>query len=81
MYMGSMKEIHVLRIQGCLLTTRGDLWNMIWQEGTLLIVMTTKEMERGTTYKIYPPHPAPSSFRCSFSLNLSCNFNLSVYIK
>ena len=52
MYMGSMKEIHVLRIQGCLLTTRGDLWNMIWQEGTLLIVMTTKEMERGITYNI-----------------------------
>jgi len=35
--------------QGCLVTTRADLWKMIWQEGTLLIVMTTKEMERGKT--------------------------------
>ena len=30
-----------------MVTTRADLWKMIWQEGTLLIVMTTKEMERG----------------------------------
>jgi len=35
--------------QGCLVTTRDDLWRMIWQEGTLIIVMTTKEMERGKT--------------------------------
>lgn len=33
--------------QGCLPTTIEDFWNMIWQENTRVIVMTTKEMERG----------------------------------
>ena len=35
--------------QGCVSSTRADLWHMIWQEKTLLIVMTTKEVERGKT--------------------------------
>eukprot|EP00090_Calanus_glacialis_P004779 TRINITY_DN13583_c0_g1_i1.p1 TRINITY_DN13583_c0_g1~~TRINITY_DN13583_c0_g1_i1.p1 ORF type:complete len:630 (+),score=190.51 TRINITY_DN13583_c0_g1_i1:132-2021(+) len=35
--------------QGCVSSTRADLWHMIWQERTLLIVMTTKEVERGKT--------------------------------
>lgn len=33
--------------QGCLPTTTSDFWNMIWQENTRVIVMTTKELERG----------------------------------
>ncbi|EDW32731.1 GL18228 [Drosophila persimilis] len=37
--------------QGCLLTqqvnTVTDFWNMVWQENTRVIVMTTKEYERG----------------------------------
>lgn len=33
--------------QGCLDNTINDFWNMIWQENTRVIVMTTKEMERG----------------------------------
>lgn len=32
--------------QGCLPTTIVDFWNMIWQENTRVIVMTTKEVER-----------------------------------
>ncbi|XP_017473137.1 PREDICTED: tyrosine-protein phosphatase corkscrew isoform X2 [Rhagoletis zephyria] len=32
--------------QGCLPTTIVDFWNMIWQENTRVIVMTTKEIER-----------------------------------
>ncbi|XP_012156236.1 tyrosine-protein phosphatase corkscrew isoform X4 [Ceratitis capitata] len=32
--------------QGCLQTTIVDFWNMIWQENTRVIVMTTKEIER-----------------------------------
>ncbi|XP_055923172.1 tyrosine-protein phosphatase corkscrew isoform X3 [Eupeodes corollae] len=33
--------------QGCLQNTIQDFWNMIWQENTRVIVMTTKEYERG----------------------------------
>lgn len=33
--------------QGCLPNTIIDFWNMIWQENTRVIVMTTKEIERG----------------------------------
>jgi tyrosine-protein phosphatase non-receptor type 11 len=32
--------------QGCLPNTIMDFWNMIWQENTRVIVMTTKEIER-----------------------------------
>ncbi|XP_067637047.1 tyrosine-protein phosphatase corkscrew isoform X2 [Eurosta solidaginis] len=32
--------------QGCLPATVIDFWNMIWQENTRVIVMTTKEFER-----------------------------------
>lgn len=33
--------------QGCLQSTIIDFWNMIWHENTRVIVMTTKEIERG----------------------------------
>ncbi|XP_037036600.1 tyrosine-protein phosphatase corkscrew isoform X2 [Bradysia coprophila] len=33
--------------QGCLPIMIADFWNMIWQENTRVIVMTTKELERG----------------------------------
>ena len=33
--------------QGCLPSTVNDLWTMVWQENTRVIVMTTKEVERG----------------------------------
>nr|XP_057940054.1 tyrosine-protein phosphatase non-receptor type 11b isoform X2 [Doryrhamphus excisus] len=33
--------------QGCLQTTVNDFWKMVHQENTHVIVMTTKEMERG----------------------------------
>lgn len=33
--------------QGCLPSTRADFWQMVWQENTRVIVMTTKEIERG----------------------------------
>ena len=33
--------------QGCLPGTINDFWTMIWQENSLIIVMITKEVERG----------------------------------
>ena len=33
--------------QGCLPGTVIDFWRMVWQENTRVIVMTTKEVERG----------------------------------
>jgi len=35
--------------QGCVGSTRSDFWHMVWQEESRLIVMTTKEVERGKT--------------------------------
>ncbi|XP_067304540.1 tyrosine-protein phosphatase non-receptor type 6 isoform X2 [Pseudorasbora parva] len=33
--------------QGCLATTVGDFWQMVWQEESRVIVMTTREVEKG----------------------------------
>lgn len=33
--------------QGCLQNTVNDFWKMVYQENAHVIVMTTKEMERG----------------------------------
>ena len=33
--------------QGCLPGTVADFWRMMWQENCAVIVMTTKEVERG----------------------------------
>uniref|UniRef100_A0AAQ4REI5 protein-tyrosine-phosphatase n=1 Tax=Gasterosteus aculeatus aculeatus TaxID=481459 RepID=A0AAQ4REI5_GASAC len=33
--------------QGCLATTVNDFWQMVWQEDTRVIVMTTREVEKG----------------------------------
>ncbi|XP_077862149.1 tyrosine-protein phosphatase non-receptor type 11-like [Saccoglossus kowalevskii] len=39
--------------QGCLPQTVNDLWRMIWQEDSRVLVMTTKEIERGKVELIY----------------------------
>lgn len=33
--------------QGCLASTTGHFWEMVWQENSRVIVMTTKEIEKG----------------------------------
>ncbi|XP_070562066.1 tyrosine-protein phosphatase non-receptor type 11-like [Ptychodera flava] len=41
------EEPMYIATQGCLPQTVNDLWVMLWQENTRVIVMTTKEIERG----------------------------------
>ncbi|XP_031708594.1 tyrosine-protein phosphatase non-receptor type 6 isoform X2 [Anarrhichthys ocellatus] len=43
--------------QGCLATTVNDFWQMVWQENTRVIVMTTREVEKGRN-KCVPYWPA-----------------------
>ncbi len=43
---GRLKKSYIAT-QGCLPATRADFWQMVWQEGTRIVVMTTKEVERG----------------------------------
>ncbi|XP_067006544.2 tyrosine-protein phosphatase non-receptor type 11 isoform X2 [Anabrus simplex] len=38
---------YYIATQGCLPSTMSDFWDMVWQESTRVIVMTTKEIERG----------------------------------
>ncbi|KAL5491000.1 hypothetical protein EMCRGX_G016213 [Ephydatia muelleri] len=38
---------HYIATQGCLPATVDDFWRMMWQENSLIIVMTTNEVERG----------------------------------
>ncbi|XP_059488410.1 tyrosine-protein phosphatase corkscrew-like isoform X3 [Neocloeon triangulifer] len=46
MYTDEPKKSYIAT-QGCLPSTTGDFWYMVWQENTRVIVMTTKEIERG----------------------------------
>lgn len=53
--------------QGCLEATVNDFWQMTWQENTRVIVMTTREVEKGRVGpSLMPPaprspHPFPST--------------------
>lgn len=48
--------------QGCLATTVNDFWHMVWQENTRVIVMTTREVEKGRN-KCVPYWPDPQSLK------------------
>lgn len=47
--------------QGCLEATVNDFWQMVWQENTRVIVMTTREVEKGRVRPspTLPPIPTP----------------------
>ncbi|NXW87627.1 PTN6 phosphatase, partial [Alopecoenas beccarii] len=48
--------------QGCLDATVNDFWQMVWQENTRIIVMTTREVERGRN-KCVPYWPEVGSMK------------------
>ena len=43
---GRLKKSYIAT-QGCLQNTISDFWRMVFQENSRVIVMTTKEVERG----------------------------------
>ncbi|XP_071805162.1 tyrosine-protein phosphatase non-receptor type 11-like isoform X1 [Asterias amurensis] len=52
------KQKRYIATQGCLKDTIVDLWRMVWQENSRVIVMTTKEVERGKNKCVrYWPDP------------------------
>lgn len=40
-------ERRYIATQGCLTGTVNSFWKMVWQENTMVVVMTTNEVERG----------------------------------
>lgn len=57
--------------QGCVPNTIIDFWNMIWQEDTRVIVMTTKEIERGKV-KCARYWPDPGTSKVWGSARVTC---------
>ncbi|XP_072316878.1 tyrosine-protein phosphatase non-receptor type 6 [Eucyclogobius newberryi] len=47
--------------QGCLATTVNDFWQMVWQENSRVIVMTTREVEKGRNkcFRYWPDRDNP----------------------
>jgi protein tyrosine phosphatase len=43
------KKKSYIATQGCLPATKADFWQMIWQENTRVVVMTTKEVRGSNT--------------------------------
>lgn len=61
--------------QGCLATTVNDFWQMVWQEKTHVIVMTTREVEKGRN-KCVPYWPEPKTSKEVGAYNISCESEL-----
>ncbi|XP_063734374.1 tyrosine-protein phosphatase non-receptor type 6 isoform X2 [Eleginops maclovinus] len=56
----SVEQKVYIATQGCLATTVNDFWQMVWQVKTRVIVMTTREVEKGRN-KCVPYWPDPQT--------------------
>uniref|UniRef100_A0A8C4UYX8 protein-tyrosine-phosphatase n=1 Tax=Falco tinnunculus TaxID=100819 RepID=A0A8C4UYX8_FALTI len=59
--------------QGCLQTTVNDFWAMVYQENSHVIVMTTKEVERGRNkcFRYWPDKGCTKEYGCICVRNVS----------
>ncbi|XP_010174090.2 tyrosine-protein phosphatase non-receptor type 11 [Antrostomus carolinensis] len=59
--------------QGCLQTTVNDFWAMVYQENSHVIVMTTKEVERGRNkcFRYWPDKSCTKEYGCICVRNVS----------
>uniref|UniRef100_A0A8C3JZT3 protein-tyrosine-phosphatase n=1 Tax=Calidris pygmaea TaxID=425635 RepID=A0A8C3JZT3_9CHAR len=59
--------------QGCLQTTVNDFWAMVYQENSHVIVMTTKEVERGRNkcFRYWPDKGCTKEYGCISVRNVS----------
>lgn len=76
--------------QGCLATTVNDFWQMVWQEKTQVIVMTTREVEKGrvslkvshkvwfSMYQVVTWYQRPPG---RFVMNFGLSFSLFILIQ
>ena len=64
--------------QGCLPNTRTDFWQMVWQEKSQVIVMTTKEVEKGKPkcQKYWPDLSGTESFGAFTIKTIRYGFNI-----
>lgn len=56
--------------QGCLASTVSDFWQMVWQENTRVIVMTTREVEKGRVSITEYPQPISNSIHWDIPFGL-----------
>jgi len=76
-YIGSEEDLFpeepkksYIATQGCLPSTTPDFWHMVWQENTRVIVMTTKEIERGKVKTQFSVRPFLISLNVIFRLKV-----------
>ena len=81
----SSERRHYIAAQGCMQSTMGDFWRMIWQEGCHIVLMITLETERGKNKCIrYWPESSEASMDVDsisgrFSLTLLSDDDLGHY--